>query len=142
VIGSEEAGLAGSPSPKKKSRGAKEQALVALEEQTEKKGKEYVQCDGCGKWRSLPKFCNPADLPDQWECSQMVDILSSSRLTCESGQEPLPEGFLSEAEEEEEEEEEGEEGEEAPGGATEEVRAPGYRILGCRIGIDLLARSK
>lgn len=122
VIGSAEVGggvadkaeKKASPSPKKKARGAKQQAMEAIEVQVpQKKAKEYVQCDACGKWRGLPRFCNPEDLPDKWECANMVDIIASSRITCESGQEPLPEGFLSDGDEEEEADEEAEAGEEA-----------------------------
>ena len=103
VIGAEEAGLKASPPKKaKKERSSKIEAKEKLAPAVEKKGKEFVQCDNCGKWRGLPKFVDPADLPDKWECAMMADILCSSRLTCDHGQEPLPEGFESEIEEEEE----------------------------------------
>jgi len=109
VIGAEEAGLVESPPKKSKhERSAKVEAKEKLAptpvEEKVKKGKEFVQCDSCNKWRGLPSFVDPEDLPDKWVCVNMQDILCSSRLTCEHGQEPLPEGFESEEEEEESEE--------------------------------------
>eukprot|EP00741_Cyanophora_paradoxa_P007723 tig00001187_g7472.t1 len=29
----------------------------------------WVQCDGCGKWRRLPSDVEPSSLPDTWKCS-------------------------------------------------------------------------
>jgi len=121
VIGNEEAGIeeasprkAESPTkkPKKTHRAAKVLATESLLEK--KKEKEWVQCDGCNKWRVLPRFADAASLPDQWLCPMMADILCSSRLSCESPQEPLPAGFEDELEEEEVEEVVEEEEEAAP----------------------------
>jgi hypothetical protein len=31
-----------------------------------------VQCDCCGKWRTLPRFIDPESLPDVWTCSMIT----------------------------------------------------------------------
>jgi len=118
VIGAEEAGLDASPQKKAKTEKKKVAKRQEVQEQPkkekkEKKDKEYVCCDSCGKWRGLPSFVDTEDLPDKWECAMMADILTFSRITCDSPQEPLPEGFIDE--EQDDEEEDGEAGGEMQG---------------------------
>ena len=63
-------------------------------------------------------------MPDVWLCEMMKDILCSSRLTCDSPQEPLPPGFEEELEEEEAEAEETEQQEEIAAPIDKENQAP------------------
>lgn len=64
------------------------QVIECIAIEGKKKERNWVACDKCSKWRKLPKHVEPACLPDVWECKMMSDILSSSRLSCETGQDP------------------------------------------------------
>ena len=125
VIGADEAGIDAASPPKKPKKSHREAKVLATESILEKKKeKEWVQCDGCNKWRALPRFANAESLPDVWLCEMMKDILCSSRLTCDSPQEPLPPGFEEELEEEEAEAEETEQQEENATPIDKENQAP------------------
>jgi len=77
---------------------ARKKAREAQREHKKPREKQWVQCDACKKWRSLPKFADPEDLPEFWKCEMMQDLLSASRLNCDSAQEPLPEELCSDTE--------------------------------------------
>ena len=49
---------------------------------------EWVQCDQCSKWRSLPKDISPESLPDEWNCT--LNTWNEQYNSCEKDEEPQP----------------------------------------------------
>ena len=70
----------------------------------EKAETNWVQCDDCLKWRSLPATISPDTLPDKWSCS--MNEWDNDRNACDKDEEcNLDESASLEAEEEEADEE-------------------------------------
>ncbi|CAN0573393.1 unnamed protein product, partial [Ectocarpus sp. 12 AP-2014] len=40
----------------------------------------WVQCDTCKKWRRLPDFVDPDQLPLKWHCE--MNIYDAARANC------------------------------------------------------------
>jgi len=66
------------------------------EEEEEEEACEWVQCDGCAKWRRLGGGVTAESLPDQWSCA--MNTWDEKSASCDAPQQP---GYESDEDEEE-----------------------------------------
>ena len=57
------------------------------EEEVDKSGK-WVQCDRCGKWRTVAEEVDDSKLPEVWKCS--MNTWKPKLASCEAPEEPKP----------------------------------------------------